>query len=212
MLLRNAVMNALTFVSVATFSTHAMAALETFAVDPAHSRVGFSVRHLMISEVQGSFKEFEGKFKFDAEKGAFDDAEFVVKTKTVNTENEKRDEHLRQDDFFNAEKFPVMKLKTKSVKKEGKDKFKWNGELTIRDVTKPVTFDVEYRGQVKDPWGNTKAGFVATGKINRQDFGLKWNKTLDAGGVAVGDEVKIQIDVEAQVEKAEKKDAKTEKK
>jgi polyisoprenoid-binding protein YceI len=181
----------------------AFAAPIKYDIDSAHSRVGFSVRHMMISEVQGSFKTFEGKFTFDAEKGTVSDADFSADTKSINTENEKRDEHLRSADFFDAEKNPKITFKNSKLKKVSKDKYKWSGDLTMHGVTKPVTFDLEFRGVAKDPYGMMRAGFVATGKINRKDFGLTWNKALETGGVAVSEEVALKIDAEGVQAKAD---------
>ncbi|MBI1939445.1 MAG: YceI family protein [Ignavibacteriales bacterium] len=174
------------------------AAQTKWAFDKVHSKVEFSVSHLVISEVSGSFKNFEGSV--EASKDDFSDAkiDFTVDINSINTDNENRDGHLKSDDFFNAEKFPKMIFKGKSLKKAGKNKYKLTGDLTIRDITKSITLDVVYNGTVKDPWGNTKAGFKVKGSLNRFDYGLKWNTLMETGGAVVGKEVEIKVDLELQ--------------
>jgi polyisoprenoid-binding protein YceI len=165
----------------------------TWTVDQSHSKIGFNVTHMVVAEVDGSFREFDGKVVTSAADFNGASIEFTAKTASVDTDNEKRDGHLKSDDFFNAEKFPELKFKGKLVK-EG-DKYSLKGDLTLRDVTKPVTLDVTYGGTVK-AFGGEKAGFKVTGKINRQDYGLKWSKTTEAGGLVVSDEVQIVAKVE----------------
>ena len=164
--------------------------------DHAHSKIGFGVTHLIISEVEGNFKDFEGEVvaKDDDFQGA--DVWFTVNTKSIDTDNEQRDNHLRSDDFFNAEKYPEMTFKSKSFKKVSDKKYELVGDLTIRGITKEVTLDVKHNGTVVDPWGNTKAGFEVTGEINRFDYGLKWNALMEAGGAVVGKTVDLNIDIE----------------
>lgn len=164
--------------------------------DASHSTVGFTVKHMLVSSVRGNFKDY--KITVLSDKEDFSDAkiEVVINTSSVNTENGDRDNHLRSDDFFNAEKYPTMVFKGKSMKKVGKNKYKLTGDLTIRDVTKTVTLDVEFGGKVKDPWGNTKTGFTISGDINRFNYGLKWSKAVEAGGLVVGENVHIACDVE----------------
>lgn len=164
--------------------------------DASHSTVGFTVKHMLVSSVRGNFKDY--KITVLSDKEDFSDAkiEVVINTSSVNTDNGDRDNHLRSDDFFNAEKYPTMVFKGKSMKKVGKNKYKLTGDLTIRDVTKTVTLDVEFGGKVKDPWGNIKTGFTIAGDINRFDYGLKWSKAIEAGGLVVGENVHIACDVE----------------
>lgn len=164
--------------------------------DASHSTVGFTVKHMLVSSVRGNFKDY--KITVLSDKEDFSDAkiEVVINTSSVNTDNGDRDNHLRSDDFFNAEKYPTMVFKGKSMKKVGKNKYKLTGDLTIRDVTKTVTLDVEFGGKVKDPWGNTKTGFTISGDINRFNYGLKWSKAVEAGGLVVGENVHIACDVE----------------
>lgn len=164
--------------------------------DKSHSKVGFSVSHLIISEAKGNFKNFEGTVETNGDDFSGAKVEFTVDTKSIDTDNEQRDNHLRNDDFFNAEKFPQMVFKGKSFKKVGDKKYKLVGNLTIRDITKEVTLDVKHNGTIKDPWGNTKAGFKITGEINRFNYGLKWNAVMEAGGAVVGETVNLEIDIE----------------
>ena len=164
--------------------------------DASHSTVGFSVKHLVITSVSGSFKNYSVTVHSDKEDFSDAKIEVVIKTGSVYTDNEKRDEHLRSDDFFNSDKYTTMTFKGKSMKKVGKNKYKLTGDLNIRDITKTVTLDVEFGGRVKDPWGNTRAGFRIEGLINRFDYGLKWDKAIEAGGLVVGKEVRIICDVE----------------
>lgn len=168
-----------------------------YKLDSAHTDVGFSVTHLMISKVKGRFTKFDGGFEFDEKKNELKNVEVKIETASVNTDNAKRDEHLSGDDFFQVKKFPEMSFKSDKVEaKDGKPS-KVHGTLTIKGVAKPVALDVEYRGSIVDPWKNEKVGFSATTKINRKDFGLNWNQNLDKGGVAVSDEVTIVIEGEA---------------
>lgn len=170
-------------------------------IDKAHSSVGFNVRHLVIAKVNGQFSDFTGSFVFDTDSLEAGMVEMTVMVASVDTDDEKRDEHLRSPDFFDAATFPEMTFKSKKVHDVSGDSFKITGDLTIRDVTREITFGCTFNGVVKDPWGNTKAGFSATAKINRQDFNVKWNKALDTGGVLVGDEVTINLELELGVKK-----------
>lgn len=181
------------FVAVAAVQAFAQ---DTWTLDKSHSSVKFAVKHLVVSETEGAFKLFNGTVKSKDDSFADAQIEFTVDVASINTEDEKRDGHLKSDDFFNAEKFPQMKFVGKSFKKAGKGKFKLTGDLTIRDVTKAVTFDVDFGGVVKDPWGNTKAGFKATTTINRFDYNLKWNTLLETGGAVVAKDVKIIANIE----------------
>ena len=171
-------------------------AQKQWVVDNAHSGVKFTVSHLVISEVEGNFKNFTGQMT--AAQPDFSDAKinFTVDVNSINTDNDMRDKHLKSDDFFNAEKFFSMSFKSLLFKKTGEKRYDLVGELTIRDVTKKVKFNVTYGGTVKDPYGNTKAGFKATATINRLDFGLKWNNLTEAGGAVVGSDVNILLNLE----------------
>ena len=163
----------------------------TWDFDKSHSKIGFSVTHLVITDVEGNFKEFEGSITTSGDDFENAKIEFSANVASINTENEKRDEHLRSDDFFNAEKFPQLTFKSKSFSKVDDKNYKLVGDLTIRDVTKEVELNVVYNGTVEDPWGNTKSGFSLEGEINRFDYNLKWNKTIEAGGLVVGEDVTI---------------------
>ncbi len=170
----------------------------TWIVDPAHSNVGFSIKHLMIATVRGSFTQVNGTVKVDETDPTTAEIDITIPTASVTTRDEKRDGHLRSPDFFDVERFPNMTFRSKRVERASGDRFRVIGDLTIRDVTKEVALDVELAGRAKDPWGNEKAGFEATTKINRSDYGLTWNAALETGGVLVGDEVKISIEAELQ--------------
>jgi len=170
-------------------------------IDKAHSSIRFTATHLVISEVEGSFKTFTGSM--ESSKPDFTDAKinFAVDVASINTDNEKRDAHLKSDDFFNTEKFPRLTFTSTSFRKLKDNKYELKGVLTIRDITKPVTFDVTYGGTVKDPWGNTHAGFKATTTIDRFDYNLKWNALTEAGGAVVGKDIEIRVNVEFLPEK-----------
>jgi len=185
---------------VALLAVSASAFGADYVVDNSHSHVGFTVRHI-VSKVLGEFKDYEGSFVFDEKKPETSKVDFTIKTASINTNNEKRDEHLRSGDFFDAEKHPTLTFKNGKLTKAGKDKFKLAGDLTMRGVTKPVTFDVEYLGGGKDPWGNQKVGFSAKTKVKRTDYGMSFNKTLETGGVLVGEDVEIQLEIEANAKK-----------
>lgn len=165
-----------------------------WAIDPTHTEVQFKVKHLVISTVTGQFNSFEGTV--DSETDDFDGAKitFSAETASVDTNNADRDNHLKSGDFFDSETYPKMTF-SGILKKSGSD-YALEGDLTIRDVTKAVSLDVEYGGTVQDPWGNTKAGFEISGKINRKDFGLTWNTITEAGSVLVGEEVRLIVNVQ----------------
>lgn len=166
------------------------------SLDAVHTNVGFSVKHLMITNVKGEFKKFNAEIDFDYTTKSFKVFKGVVETNSVDTGIEKRDNHLRSEDFFLSEKFPKMTFEMKSYKGDGEEG-EMTGDLTIRGITKTVTFEVEDIGTIKDFEGNNRVGFTLKGKINRLDYGLKWNKALELGGFAVGDTVKITVEVEA---------------
>jgi polyisoprenoid-binding protein YceI len=184
----------LTFIFVLAFS-YGMAQ-ETWILDKSHTNIEFNVTHLVISEVNGNFRDFDGKVVSSNEDFEGAEIEFTAEIASIDTDNEQRDNHLKSDDFFNAEQFPHMKFSGVLVKNQ--NKYQLKGEMTIRDVTKPIVFDVNYNGSVTDPWGNTKAGFKITGTLNRFDYGLKWNTLMEAGGAVVGENVDIICNVELQ--------------
>lgn len=197
--IKNQIMKKVSILFASLFVIGSTYAQTTWTIDKTHSKVGFSVAHMVVSETEGNFKDFDGKVISKTEDFNGAEVEFTAKVASVNTENEKRDGHLKSDDFFNAEKFPEVKFKGTLVKEGGKYVLK--GKLTLRDVTKDVAFDVTYGGTVT-AFGGQKAGFKLTGKINRQDYGLKWSKTVEAGGLVVGDEVELIVKVELDKAKA----------
>lgn len=165
-------------------------------LDPSHSEIGFKVKHMMITNVSGAFTDFNVEATTENEDFNKANINFSTKTASVNTNSEQRDGHLRSPEFFDSEKYPEMKFKGLSYEKVDGDNYKLKGDLTIKDVTKPVTLDVEFGGVNKDPWGNMKAGFTLNGKINRKDFGLSWNAALETGGVMVSEDVKINAEIQ----------------
>lgn len=170
-------------------------ALAKWVLDPTHSEVQFKVKHLVISTVTGTFKSFEGSL--EADKEDFSDAKinFSLDVNSIDTNQEQRDGHLKSADFFDAENHPKITFESTSFIPSGSD-YKLNGNLTIRDTTKPVSLDVEFGGTATDFYGNLKAGFEVSGKINRKDFGLTWNGITEAGAIVVGEEVKLIINVQ----------------
>lgn len=168
-----------------------------YTIDPSHTEVGFSVKHLMISNVKGRFKKFSGSFDFDPGKNHLSDINVEIDTASIDTNEPDRDKHLRSNDFFDVDKYPKMTFKSEKIGYVGEKPIKAIGTLKIRDKTKSVSLDLDYRGTATDAWGNHILAFSATSKINRKDFGIKWNKALDKGGWTVGDDVIINIEGEA---------------
>lgn len=164
-------------------------------IDPTHSEVQFKVKHLVISTVTGQFNKFEGSVETEGEEFDSASASFQLDVNSIDTNTADRDAHLKSDDFFSAEKFPHIKFSNGQLKKSGND-FKLSGDLTIKDITKPIVLDVEYGGSMVDGYGQHKAGFEIAGKISRKEFGLTWNMVTEAGGVVVGDEVKLQLNIQ----------------
>ncbi|MEO5816866.1 MAG: YceI family protein [Gemmatimonadaceae bacterium] len=167
----------------------------TWKLDPSHSTVEFSAKHMMFTTVKGRFAEFDGTITVPGPSLDGASVDVTMKAASIDTRTEQRDQHLRSGDFLDVENFPALTFK--STKLDGtKEKFTMTGDLTIRGTTRPVTLDVTYEGTGIDPWGNERMGFSASGKIDRRDFGLTWNQALEAGGVLVGHDVKIQIDAQ----------------
>ena len=164
-------------------------------LDPDHSTIEFRVTHMVVSKTTGRFTDYAGFIDLDAEAGTVKAIEATIKTGSVNTNHEKRDAHLRNADFLDVEHYPTITFKMKTYKKTAEG-YTAVGDLTLHGVTKEITLAGQYNGATKDPWGNTRAGFSAEGKLNRKDFGMVWNKTLDSGGLVVGDEVQIRLDIE----------------
>lgn len=165
-----------------------------WTIDPAHSEITFKVKHLMISNVKGEFKTFQATI--DGEDFTNSTISVNIDAGSISTNNTDRDNHLKSGDFFEVEKYPKITFVSTSFKKAGDDEFKLAGNLTMKGTTREIELDVEFGGFMKDPYGNEKAGFSVNGKINRKDFGLNWNAALEAGGVMVGDEVKISGEVQ----------------
>ena len=169
----------------------------TYVIDPSHSTAGFKVRHLMVSNVRGEFSGVAGTVVFDAEDPANSKVEAAIDATTIQTRDSQRDQHLKSADFFDVEKFPKIAFVSKKVAPVGDGEWRVVGDLTIHGVTREVALDVEGpTPEVKDPWGNVKIGASATTKLNRRDFGLVFNMVLEAGGVMVGDEVAIELELE----------------
>ena len=175
-----------------------LAHADVWQIDPAHTNVEFTVRHMMISNVKGQFQKTSGTITTNGNDPASAKIDVTIDSSSVDTRVEKRDAHLKSPAFLDVDKFPTITFKSTKVEAAGPGKWKVTGDLTLHGVTKPVVLDVEQSGTpIHDPMGNTRAGASATTKINRSDFGLTWNQPLEAGGVLVGDEVAISIDVEA---------------
>ncbi len=179
------------------------AGAQTWNVDKAHTQVGFEVRHFF-TKVRGRFDDFSGSITGDPANPQGASVTFTIKTASINTNEPKRDAHLKSADFFDVEKMPEITFKSTSVKPAGKDEYDVTGPLTMHGVTKEVTLRVAVLGTMKDPWGFVRTSLEATTTLNRKDFGIVWNKVLDSGGTMLGDDVKVTIDVEA-VRKAEEK-------
>jgi polyisoprenoid-binding protein YceI len=179
-----------------TAATPTTTGITTWSVDPAHSLVEFAVKHLMISTVKGRFGDVKGTITHNESQPTQSKVEIEIATTSIDTRAEQRDAHLRSPDFFDVERFPTMKFKSKRIDGDITGEFKLIGDLTIRDQTREVTLDAEFQGRGKDPWGGERMGFEAKGKINRKDFGLSWNQALEAGGWLLGDDIKMTIEVE----------------
>jgi polyisoprenoid-binding protein YceI len=168
----------------------------TYQIDPAHSSAQFTVRHMMITNVHGGFKKVSGSVVYDAENPANSSVNAEIDAASINTNEEQRDTHLRSGDFLDVDNFPTITFRSTNVAKSGDDEFKVTGDLTIHGVTRPVVLNVEGPApEGKDPWGNTRTGATATTKIKRSDFGLTWNAALETGGILVGDDLKIELDL-----------------
>ena len=166
-------------------------------VDPAHSQVGFKVRHLGFSKVKGTFEEYNATVHFDGEHLESLKAEVTIQAASVDTGNEDRDNHLRSEDFFETEVYPTLSFKSTSVTPQGENKFDMAGELTIHGITKDAVLHGEFLGTAKDPWGNKRVAFEASTKVNRKEFDLTWNQVLETGGLLVSEEVEINVEVQA---------------
>ncbi|MBI3958006.1 MAG: YceI family protein [Chloroflexi bacterium] len=168
----------------------------SWKIDPSHSEIQLSVRHMMISKVRGRFEEFGGEVNFNEENPAASSVDVTINAASISTRDERRDGHLKSADFLNAEEYPVLRFVSKRVEVVNEKKGRIYGELTIRDVSREVVLDAEYTGQAKSPWGATSAGFSATTSFDRTDWGLGWNQALETGGILVGDKVDVSIELE----------------
>lgn len=165
-------------------------------IDPTHSEINFTVRHMMISNVRGRFERFTGEVEFDQDNPANSRVEVQIEAASINTREAQRDGHLRSPDFLDTEKYPYITFRSKSIEVLDENHGRIYGDLTIRDVTREVVLETEYAGMTRSPWGTEVAGFTATAKINRKDWGLTWNVALETGGWLVGEEIKIEIELE----------------
>ncbi len=197
-------------VTLAAFAVSSVAWASTWEIDPAHSAAQFTVRHMMVSNVRGEFGKTTGTVTIDEKDLSRSIAEATIDTTTLSTREPNRDKHLKSPDFFDVEKYPTITFKSTSFKKVGPDKYKVTGDLTLHGVTKPVVLDVESSDAVsKDPKGNERRGATVTTTLNRKDFGLTWNKPIESGGVLVGDQVAINLDLELVKKGTAEKSAKT---
>ena len=167
-----------------------------WSIDPSHSNVEFSVRHLMIATVKGRFADVEGSVTIDEAEPSRSNVDVRIKTASIDTRSEQRDNHLRSADFFDAANFPLIAFQSRKVERKGEGKFAVTGDLTMHGVTRSVVLSAIEEGRARDPWGNDRVAFSASAKVDRKDFGLQWNVALETGGVMVGDEIKISLDVE----------------
>ena len=177
------------------FPLGAQAETARWDIDPDHSVIEFRVTHMVVSKTSGRFMDYRGFVDMDADAKTFKAIEASINAESINTNQGKRDTHLRNADFLDAKQFPTITYKMKNYQKQG-ETYKVLGDLTLRGVTKEVPLIGTFNGVTKDPWGNTRAGFTADGTLNRKDFGMIWNKTLDNGGLVVGDDVQIHLDIE----------------
>jgi polyisoprenoid-binding protein YceI len=183
------------------YTDHALANTEltgNYVLDAAHSRIGFSARHAMVTKVRGAFNEVEGSGYFDPEDLSKSHAELTIKVASIDTRNETRDNHLRTNDFLAMDEYPEITFRSTAVEKAGEANYRVTGELTIRGTTKPVSIDFEYTGSAVDPWGNVKLGFEGQTTINRKDWGVNWNVALEKGGVLVSDKVTLEFELALQ--------------
>lgn len=175
---------------------------EVYSIDPAHSGITFRVSHLVISKVTGRFDKFDGSLEYEKGKPKTWKTEATIDAASINTKIEDRDKHLRSPEFLDVEKYPQITFKSTKISEIKNNKAKLYGELTIHGVTKEVALDLEIGGEVKDPWGNQRFGAIATTTINRKDFGLTWNKVLETGGLVVGEDIEITLEIEGIAKKA----------
>ena len=179
-------------------------ALGTWNIDPSHSAIAFSVRHMVISKARGRFTKWSGELQFDAEKPRASSVQVTIDPASIDTADAQRDAHLRSPDFFDVEKYPQATFKSTKVQELSGDRLHITGDLTVHGVTRPVSFEAIFEGSAKDPWGGERAGFSGSTSIDRKDFGLRWNQALETGGVLVGDKVELTLEIEAVKQAAQK--------
>ena len=172
-------------------------AVSVWNIDPSHSAIHFSVRHMVVSKTRGRFTKWNGQIAFDPDRPEASSVQVAIEPASIDTADAQRDGHLRSADFFDVEKYPQASFTSTKVEDLDGDKYRITGDLTVHGVTKPVTFDAVFEGSGKDPWGGERAGFSAALSIDRREFGLQWNKALETGGVLVGDKVELTLEVEA---------------
>jgi polyisoprenoid-binding protein YceI len=187
--------SALVFLTLILAVTGSAMAADSWGIDKAHSDVSFNIRHLM-SKVTGRFGEFDGKITADFQNLSGSSVEFTIKAASIDTANEDRDKHLRSADFFDVENYPEITFKSSKITKMDDNSFAVTGTFTMHGVSKTITIPVTYLGEIVDPWGKTKAGYELSTTLNRKDYGISWNKTLDAGSLILGDEVEISINLQ----------------
>ena len=178
-------------------TTATQTATSTWTIDPTHSIAEFAVKHLVITTVKGRFRDLEGKLEIDQANPENSSVTANIQVASIDTNLADRDAHLRSDDFFNAEQYPLITFQSTRLERINDEHYKVHGDLTIRDVTRPVTLDTEFEGEIDDPWGNHRAALTATTQISRKEFGVKWNQALETGGAVVSDKVKITLHIEA---------------
>lgn len=171
-------------------------AKSTWAIDPTHSEIGFKVKHMMFTNVSGKFNAFKATIENEDNDLETSKIDFSAETASIDTNNTDRDGHLRSAEFFDSDVYPKLSFVSTAVKKQSGNEYEIHGDLTIKDVTKNIVLSAEYSGLMTDPWGNSKIGLSITGKINRKDFGLTWNATLETGGVLVGEEIKLASEIQ----------------
>lgn len=169
----------------------------TYTIDPSHSQIGFGARHAMVTKVRGLFTDFVGTGFFNAENPAESNFKVTIQAKSVNTNNADRDAHLRSNDFFDMEQFPEITFASTSFSKTDAETYSVTGDLTIKGVSKSITFDLDFTGTAVDPWGNTRVGFEGKTTVNRKDWGINFNAALEAGGVLVGEKITLEFEISA---------------
>jgi polyisoprenoid-binding protein YceI len=179
----------------------------SYTIDPAHSRIGFSARHAMVTRVRGAFNEFDGRLRLDGDDPTLSSARVEVQVASVDTRNADRDGHLRTNDFFDAPHFPTILFASTSAQQLSPSEFRLNGDLTIKGVARPISVDFEFMGAARDPYGNLRVGFEGSVQVSRKDYGMTWNATLETGGVLVSDKVKLEFEISAVKEAADAADA-----